>query len=40
MPPPPPSAHTDFQWTLCSRDLPMDVRPIIEDNKVGAGASP
>jgi hypothetical protein len=28
---------SDFQWTLQSRDLPPDIRPIIEDNKVGAG---
>ena len=28
---------SDFKWTLQSRDLPPDIRPIIEDNKVGAG---
>ena len=27
---------SDFQWTLQSRDLPPDIRPVIEDNKVGA----
>ncbi|KAL4458658.1 hypothetical protein ABPG75_013523 [Micractinium tetrahymenae] len=35
---PPDRAYAnDFQWTLHSRDLPPEVRPIIEDNKVSEG---
>lgn len=36
--PPDRSFVNDFDWTKKSRDLPAHVRPIIEDNKVGAGA--
>ena len=26
----------DFTWQLNSRDLPPDIRPCVEDNRVGA----